>query len=374
MRILHVVGSLNCGGAENWIMDVLRHIDRQSFQFDFLVHHHGPSHFHAEAESLGARVIPCLSPSSPLRYGKNFLRILREYGPYDCVHSHVHHFTGYVMLLSRFAGVPLRIAHSHTGHKETGIPIARRNYLRAMEFLVRRFATRGIAVSGVAGDSLFHKNWRSDAKWSIQPNGIDVDRFRAVGNRAAAPASLGIPQTAFVVGHVGRFVEAKNHRFFIEIAQQLSRLQPHAHYLLVGDGPLRKEIEIAVAHKGLAGKFTFAGVRSDVPSLLGCMDVFLFPSQYEGLPLALLEAQAAGIPCVISDRISPEADAGIGGVYELALSEPSQSWARKMLCFHQNCCRAKDISPSIRSIDQSAIQLIRTYLTVDDKMRGCAQS
>src|SRR5882762_5528332 len=159
MRILHVLGGLNRGGVETWLVQTLRHIDRTKYQFDFLVHTDQPCPLDAEVRSLGANILPCLSPSDPVGYTRNFWRILRETGPYDCVHSHVHRFSGYVLTLARLAGVPVRIAHSHTAEKEAD---KRRFYRRAMSLLLDIGATAGLGVSEKATKDLFGENWKID--------------------------------------------------------------------------------------------------------------------------------------------------------------------------------------------------------------------
>jgi glycosyltransferase involved in cell wall biosynthesis len=321
------VGKLDRGGAETWLVHTLRHIDRSKYQFDFLVHNEGAGAYDDEVRALGARVIPCLNPSNPVKFRRNFLRVLKEYGPYDCVHSHVHHYSGYVLFLASLAGVPVRVAHSHTAHQEPSAALKRKAYLRGMEVLVRAFATDGIAVSGEAGDALFPRAWRSNPKWSLQPIGIDVELFQLKRDRTGTRKALGIKEGAVVVGHVGRFVEAKNHSFFIEVAEELIRSRKSVKLLLVGDGPLRESIELLVEAKGLSEHFIFAGIRPDVPDLLNAMDVFLFPSLYEGLPLALLEAQAANLPCIASTGVTPDADAGLGLLERLSLTEGRLAWA-----------------------------------------------
>src|SRR5262245_22629351 len=131
LRILHVVGAMNHAGIETWLMHVLRNIDRDRFRLDFLTHSLKPGAYDEEIRSLGSALHPCLSPSRPSSYARNFRRVLRESGPYDIVHSHVHHFTGYVMWLSRKAGVPVRVAHSHsdTARKDAASSFLRRSYL-----------------------------------------------------------------------------------------------------------------------------------------------------------------------------------------------------------------------------------------------------
>ncbi|MEA2542710.1 MAG: glycosyltransferase EpsF, partial [Acidobacteriaceae bacterium] len=309
MKILHVVGSLDRGGAETWLTQMLRHIDRQVYSMDFLVHTTEPGALDKEVMELGARIVPCLprlNDGNPLQYARNFRRILRECGPYDCVHSHIHHSSGYVLMLAAMMGVPVRIAHSHndTSAVDRTCPSLRRMYSSGMDMLIRRFATLGIAVSRSAAPSLFSPSWTADKRWLLCPLGIDLHPFTLAMDAHAVRAELGIAQNSFVIGHVGRFAEQKNHRFLVRIAECLARMEPTAVFLLVGTGPLKTEIETLVRECGLSANFIFLGVRGDVQRLMkGAMDCLLFPSSYEGLGLVLWEAQAAGLGCVISDTI-----------------------------------------------------------------------
>jgi glycosyltransferase involved in cell wall biosynthesis len=156
---------------------------------------------------------------------------------------------------------------------------------------------------------------------------MDLEPFRERVERASVRAELGIPQDARVIGHVGRFAEEKNHRFVIEIMAEAARRDPKVYLLLVGDGALRAEVEREVARRALQDRVVFAGSRPDVPRLmLGAMDVFVFPSHYEGLGRVAVEAQAAGLPCVLADIIPPEADVVPGLVRRLPVVDPS-TWA-----------------------------------------------
>ena len=330
MRILHVMSALNRGGAETWLLQILRHLDRRKYQIDFLVHTTEPGAFDEEVRALGARVIPCPKTASPLQYAFTFRRVMRDFGPYDCVHSHVHHFTGYVLMLAAMMRVPLRIAQSHSDTRslDCNSRLKRRIYLSTMEALVRQFSSAGIAVSGQAGECLFPGTWGHDPRWRLCPLGIDFLPFAQAVDSLEVRSRLGIPKDAFVVGHVGRFIETKNHRFIVEIAERTCRLNPNSVFLLVGDGPLKTEIEDTVRKRGLTKHFVFAGVRSDVPRIMkGAMDCFLFPSIYEGLPLLLLEAQAAGLRCVVSATVSSEGDIGEAAVTRLSLDASADQWA-----------------------------------------------
>lgn len=362
MRILQVVGGLDRGGAETWLVQVLAHVDRAKYAMDFLVHTEAPGAYDEEVRRLGAKIIPCLTPNRPLQYARNFFRGLREHGPYDVVHSHVHHFSGYVLLLAKLGGVPVRIAHSHTAHIEKDAPLLRKAYLQTMELLVRKVASHGIAVSGLAADSLFPADWRSNPKRQVSPVRIDVAPFEQPVDPVALRRELRIPVGAFVVGHVGRFVEAKNHVFLVDVAEQLLKLRPEAFFLLVGDGPLRSAIEAKVQALGIRERFLFTGVRKDVPGLMkGAMDVFFFPSLYEGLPLATIEAQAARLPCVISDTIAVEARIFPEMIIPESLSAPPKKWAESLLLASRVQKKGKEILPKIPSILQSSDELIGVY-------------
>jgi glycosyltransferase involved in cell wall biosynthesis len=330
MRILHVVGKLDRGGAETWLVQTLRHIDRSKYQFDFLVHTEEPGAYDDEVRALGARVIPCVKPSNPVKYARNFLRVLKKYGPYDCVHSHVRHFSGVVLLLARIRKIPVRIVHSHsdTRLKDQKSGYARRIYLSSMNKLLRTHATSGLAVSRSAAESLFGKKWDEDGRWRICLPGIDLVPFSCPVNRDAIRAQLGIPEDAFVLGHVGRFSPSKNHRLLVSIAENVCRTKPKSIFLLVGDGPLRDSIENLVRSAGLTHRFIFTGARNDVPALLqGAMDAFIFPSLFEGLGLGVIEAQSAGLPCFISSGVPNEAVIPGSRVSRFAADASAREWA-----------------------------------------------
>ncbi|MFB2836053.1 glycosyltransferase family 1 protein [Floridanema evergladense] len=340
IRILHVVGQMVRGGIETWLMQVLRHIDRDRFLMDFLVLTTKPGDYDEEIRALGSQIIPCpLDRWNPWSFATNFQQILREYGSYQILHSHPHHFSGYVLRLAQQAGVPVRIAHSHNDSSlvQAQAGLYRHLYFSLMKHWIDRYATLGLGCSRLAASALFGVNWESDPRWQVLYYGIDLRDFRDAIDPVAVRAELGIPKDAFVIGHVGRFAPQKNHLFLLKIVAEVAKRKQKTYLLLIGDGVLRKRIEQEVTQLGLAEQVIFAGVRSDVAKLMrGAMDIFLFPSLYEGLPLVALEAQTAGLPCLLSNVITKEVDIIKPLVKRLSLSQPVSIWADAVLSIFQS--------------------------------------
>jgi glycosyltransferase involved in cell wall biosynthesis len=362
MRILHVLGKLDHGGVENWLIQVLRNIDRNQYQMDFMVHHPNPGAYDEKARSFGSRVIHCPGYRNPARYALNFRRVLREYGPYDVVHSHVHHHSGIVLAIAKAAGVPARIAHSHTTAPEPSPSAIRKAYLSTMEHLIRENATLGIAISKPAGDSLM-PTWQRKSNWYLRPYGIETEPFDVSVDHTIR-RELGLPTGCPVVGHVGRFVDVKNHSLIIQIAADLIKSSPNVRFLLVGDGPLRPEIEAQIAEHSLSHHFVLPGIRTDIARIMkGAMDVFLFPSKYEGLGLVLMEAQLAGLCSVVSDVIPSEAEITEGAVTRVPLSASPAEWAvslNRILRNKQQCSVPAEIRKQ-HSIVESVRQMTELY-------------
>lgn len=367
IRILHVVGGMNRGGAETWLMHVLRNIDRKRFHFDFLVHTKKHCDYDDEIRSLGSTIIPCLNPSRPWRYTRNLYRVLRTYGPYDVIHSHVHHFSGFILRQAQKAKVPVRIAHSHndTSITDRAAGTLRKVYLRLMEHLIRRHATMGLACSHKAASSLFGGDWIKDSRWRVLYCGIDIKPFRTPVNRDAVRKELGIPPDAFVIGHVGRFSEQKNHTFLVDIAVALLEQEPRSRLLLIGDGPLRPEIEKRVVQQGINKKFIFAGLRPDVPRLMaGAMDVFILTSLWEGLPLVLLEAQAAELPCIYSNCVTDEVDVVLPLVNRVSTKQPAATWASIILAAGHKTSQTR--SNTKETISQSPFNIMFNIQKIEE--------
>lgn len=371
VRILHVLGGMDRGGAETWLMHVLRHVDRSRFQMDFAVNLRRRCAYDAEIEALGSKIYPCPNPSNPLRYAINFRKILRQHGPYDVVHSHVHHYSGFVLLLARKEGVPNRIAHSHNDTRliDGQSSFLRHLYLRTAENWIAKHATIKLAASIMAANSLFGSSWKELPGASLLYCGIDLKPFDAPARRSEYRAALNLSPDDFVVGHVGRFVPQKNHGLLIRVHQELLRIQPNAKLLLVGKGPLEEPVRATVQTLGLEQSIRFAGVREDIPNLmLSAMDVFVLPSLYEGLGLVAIEAQAAGLPTILSSSVPPEADLAGGLVQFVSPQAPPRDWARAIVNQHKTTSASARqtalelVKKSPFAIEHSAADLCHAYL------------
>ena len=364
MRILHVVGGMERGGIETWLMHALRRVDRREFRMDFLSHTPHACAFDREISALGSTVITGPNPHQPWRYGRDFKRALKEYGPYDVIHCHVHHFNGYVLKLAAAAGVPHRYAHSHNDTKERDVraTAARRLYMTMMKQLINRYATRRIGASECAGTALFGGSWQSDRRSTTLFYSIDLLPFRSSLEPQSVRRELNIAPGAFVIGHAGRFVAQKNHSFLLRIFGEVARCEPAAVLLLLGTGPLQEAIASETRKLGIADRVVFGGVRADVPRLMrAAMDLFLLPSLHEGLPVVLLEAQAAGLPCVISDVIAEESDAVRPLIHRLPLRGRPEEWAAAIL-------RLRSHRPLASPADALAI-MTRSPFNVDNAIR-----
>jgi glycosyltransferase involved in cell wall biosynthesis len=332
IRILHAILPRGGGGLETWLLHVLRHIDRRRFQMDILV---PPTNFcdhDEEIRALGSRIIFCPRPRRFWQFARHFRKCLREYGPYDVVHSHLHHFDGFVLRLAAKAGIRGRITHSRFDMRvvDARRPLWRQAYMRLMKHWIARYATVRLAVSNRAGQALFNGGGGKPS-WQLNHTSLDLEPFHERVEPTSIRAELGIPEKARVIGHVGRIAEEKNHRFLLEVMAEVARRDPTVYLLLVGDGVLRAEVERDVARRSLPDRVVFAGARLDVPRLmLGAMDVFVFPSHHEGLGRVAVEAQAAGLPCILADTIPSEADLVPSLVRRLPLGEPS-TWAGAIL-------------------------------------------
>ena len=321
IRVLHVVTYMGRGGLETMIMNYYRHMDRSRVQFDFLVHRDFEADYEAEILELGGRIyrLPPLNPFSPDYLGK-LDAFFAEHREYRIVHCHLDCMAGIPLKAAKKHGVPVRIAHAHSSSQTKD-----GKYLVKLGFkqVIRRYATDLLACSRAAGEWMF-----AGDDFLVMNNAIDAAQYTHCPEAAArVREELGIPADALVAGHVGRFDLPKNHEFLLRV---FAKLPKNTRLLLVGDGQLRQAAEKQAYELGIADRVIFTGVRTDVPRLLQAMDVFVFPSFYEGLPVSLIEAQASGLPCLISDKVPIECKK-TDPVRQIPLSAGEESWAEAVL-------------------------------------------
>ncbi|MVP00490.1 glycosyltransferase family 1 protein [Paenibacillus lutrae] len=333
IKILHVVGKMHPGGIETLLMNLYRTIDRDKYEFHFAVQFEEKGFYDDEIVELGGRIFRQPHPKKGLRaFRRAFLNNLQEHGPYQAVHSHIYQFSGYVLKLAGEMNVPVRISHSHNTHDSKQESWLRNLYRKYMRGLIRSNSTSMLGCSRSACEALFGADCWRDERVVVFPNSIQVQPYsqlhpdRTDYRRAIGVTDPDVP----VIGHIGRFSEQKNHPFLLDAFAGYLRIRPEAQLVLIGDGPLRSRMEDRIRELGISGSVKLLGVRKDIPELIGAFDLFLLPSLYEGLGIVVIEAQAAGVPCLISDQVPEEADLKLGLVSRLPLQADAGEWAAQM--------------------------------------------
>lgn len=318
--MLHVLGSLGQGGAESRIMDIYRTIDRSKLQFDFVIHTDEECYYCEEVKSLGGRVfvVSKFKGYNLLKYILNWFELFRKEPRYSIIHGHMTSTAIVYLSIARLFDFKMRISHSRSASKSSLM----RRYTSKLSSVS---ATHKLAVSKLAAISEFGDKSVENKQVLIVPNAIHTKKY--VYNKGARSRVRQINKwdDKVVIGHVGSFRYPKNHSFIIEIFKALNLHLDNTILVLIGDGELMPEIKKIVIDYNLQDKVVFMGNRSDVPELLQAIDLLLFPSIYEGLPGVVLEAQASGMACVVSDSITDEVKV-TNLVKFVSLSQPVLYW------------------------------------------------
>lgn len=303
--VAQIMGKWVGGGVESVIMNYYRHIDRNKIQFDFICDEDSTNIPYDEIENLGGHVILCPPYQKLAKYLKFLKQLFRE-KKYRIVHSNINTLSVFPLYAAKKAGVPVRIAHSHsTSNPREWKKNMMKNALRPFS---KKYATDYFACSELAGRYLFGDKTFDKGEVKIIRNAIDAEKFKFDPEaRKRLRKEIGIADDDFIIGHIGRFVEQKNHRFLIDVFAEVKKKKKNAKLVLTGQGSLLEEIEQKVKDLGLEKDVFFLGQRSDTDKLYSVFDVFCLPSLYEGLPVVGVEAQANGVPCIFSDRITEEA-------------------------------------------------------------------
>lgn len=321
-KILVVVTTafVRTGGLTSVMMNYWRAMDKSGLSFDFASSNTIDDLLSEEISKEGCQYYQLPPRKNVLKYFTELHRLCKGY---DVIHIHANSATSVIELLAaKMAGAPKRIHHNHTS--KTQHPL-----LSKLLFpLFKCTYTDAVACSEPAGEWLFGKD-----NFLILPNAIDIDKFKYDSQaRELIRKEFKIMKDEFVVGHIGKFMDAKNHEFLIKVFANYHSLHPQSKLLLIGDGEWRPKIEKWVSESGCADSIIVAGMRSDIPAVVQAFDVFVFPSIYEGLPLTVLEAQSSGLPCIISSNVTKAVDVGRDVVMK-DLSDGVKSWAEAINSF-----------------------------------------
>jgi len=334
LRVLQVVANMNRGGMESRVMDIYRRIDRSKLQFDFLCHNLKQGDFDDEITGLGGRIyrIPALSFNNLSGYYRNLDLFFFEHKEYKIVHSQLNAMSTPILRAAYRNNIPVRIAHSRNAGAKPDWKLPIKAYYK---LFIKKYATHYFACSKKAAVWLFGSRTVSEGKVTIINNAINASAY-SYNSKTREQLRDGLSiQDKLVVGHVGRFFYQKNHSFLIEIFEQLLMMKPDSFMVLVGDGELHEAIRKKCCQKNLLDKVIFTGKVSNVHEYMQAFDVFVFPSHYEGLPGSVVEAQAAGLPCFISDSISGEVVI-TKYVYSLSLKRRAKVWAECILANYKH--------------------------------------
>ncbi len=328
IRVLQIMGIVGNGGVEAVIMNYYRHIDKTKVQFDFVVHKNPYAHFVDEAQSMGARIYEVTPYTKNIfAFTYDVYKIIKG-GNYAIVHSNMNSMSGFPLFAAWFAGVKVRILHNHTTDSpQEGLRSVLKRLLRPF---ARLFANQYWACSNLAAEWMYGRKILSVGKVSIINNAIDTEKFAFnAEKREELRLKFGLVGN-FVVGHVGRLSPQKNHIYLLEIFAEILKQNDNALLILIGDGYLKEKIIDRAQELGIENKMLLLGNREDVADLYNVMDVFLLPSLFEGLPVVGVEAQANGLPIIVSTEVTKDLKAS-QNIYWLSLKDKPVVWAQKAL-------------------------------------------
>ena len=362
IRVAHIIGKWVGGGVESVVMNYYKYIDREKIQFDFICDEDSTNIPYDEIEKLGGKVILIPPYQRIVKYHKTLKNVLKD-GNYKIVHSHINTLSVFSLFAAKCAGVPVRIAHSHstTNKKEK-----KKNILKQiLRPFSKLFATDYMCCSEYAGRWLFGDKEYDKGNVYLLNNAIDLDKFKYDEKvRIKKREELNIEDDTLVIGHVGRFVEQKNHRFLIDIFNEVHKQNDNSILILVGQGPLIEEMKNKIKSLDLEKCVKFLGQRKDINELYQTMDLFLFPSLYEGLGMVLIEAQMSGLYCLASDVVPTKAKVS-NNIEFISLRINERKWADHIRNIDNSLNRKmdkKEISCMGFDIKNEALKLENKYL------------
>ena len=356
IRVCQVLHGIVGGGSEQVVLNYCSRM--RDIHFDLLYQYEPNPQILERFNEAGINCIQIPDKvHHPLRHIWTMYKIFRQ-GKYDVVHCHLDWFlNSYVCFIAMLAGIKKRIAHHHQAYSIRSLSHAEgtdhcmsfraltRNLLCAlMRIPCKLFATHWLACGEAAAIDGWGKWAFKKGKVTVLPNAIDPERFKfSESARREIRAKYGIADDDFVIGHVGRFYPQKNHEFLIDVFSEVRLQKPNAKLLLLGDGPLQEKIRQKTEILGIAESVIFAGLQKDPAPFYSAMDVFAFPSLWEGLGIVLLEAQYSGLPCVVSEVVPREVDVSSNIVY---LQMQKNLWIESLFEMSENKIRKMELPQS----------------------------
>lgn len=326
IRVLHVLGNTQLGGAESRIMDLYRHLDRTRVQFDFLVHTEQEGYFEEEIKRLGGRIyrVPRFRLYNYFSYRRAHRRFFAQHHDFCAVQGHITSSAAVYLPVAKAAGVPVTIAHARSAGVDRGLKgkltrLMRRNLSQKADYL--------FTCSELAGISVFGKKAVEEGRTIFIPNAIDCSAFAYKEEvRQRLRKELGL-SGKYVIGHVGRFHYAKNHEYLLRIFAALCKKGTRDYALiLLGEGGGMEAAKRLAEELGIAARVHFLGNHGNVYDYYQAMDYFVYPSRFEGLPGTMVEAQTAGLRCLMSDAICNEV-AVTELVHTMSIEADPAEWA-----------------------------------------------
>ena len=351
IRILHVVGTMNRGGTETLLMELYRHIDRTMIQFDFFVYNYSdkPGDYDAEILELGGKIFIAKKRfyKNPFAFYKELKFFLNEHKEYQIIHSHQFTTSGYILSAAKSSGKLITIAHSHAAKGRQDIVRKIADFIGCILIQKNADFVFGCSESAV---KILNGSYSDGVHSFVLKNAVDADKFDFCSTkRENFRKEIGANDKTLVLGYVARFLPIKNHEFLIRVFAEIIKKKENSILVLAGDGSLRPQTEELAKELGVYEKVRFLGVRPDVQDIVNAFDVFVMPSKFEGLGIVLIEAQANGLPCVISaDVIPTEADTGAGLVTRVPLDASPTVWADACLNAGERKS-SEEVRPSIVS-------------------------
>ena len=364
IRVASVIGRYIGGGVEAVTINYYRNIDKNKIQLDFICDEDSTNIPYEEIEKMGGKVIIIPSYSKPFKYHKELKIVLKE-GNYKIIHSNINTLSVFSLFAAKCAGVPVRIAHSHsTTNKKEKKKNLMKQVLRPFS---KVFATDYMCCSELAGRWLFGNKEYDKGNVYLLNNAIDLDKFKYNESlRKKKRKELGIKDDTLVIGHIGRFVAQKNHDYLIDIFNEIHKKNNNSILLLAGQGPLMEDIKNKVKELNLDDSVKFLGQRNDANELYQAFDVFLLPSLYEGLPVVGVEAQASGLLCYLSDDMTKETKV-LDITKFMSLNNTPEEWANNILDDVKKYKRidtSKEMTAKNFNIKEEAKKLEEYYLNL----------